>query len=176
MSLDREVKEEGGGGEEGGEVVIPFDASEIRNPALARFYSVLESLALGEAIPPAESTFDGTMPTGERTERAVELAKGLAAAVGGALDDGEGATAAGSPGGGARGAAGGAAGGGASARARRGNGDREVSIPEIEADARAGLNLTVEELQRALVARGLKKSGRKDELMQRLREATQGGD
>lgn len=156
LDLDKVVVGEGkdGNGEE--EEEIPFDPSEIGNPALARLYSVLESLALGEAIPPAESTVDGTLPKRENTARAVELARGLAAAVGGALDDGEGA---------------GGGGGGGSARARRGGGEQEATVAEIEADARAGLNLMVDEIQRALVARGLKKSGKKEELLLRLRGA-----
>ena len=183
LDLDEKVAVVGGGGgeskieEEEENELLPFDSSEIGNPSLARFYSVLESLALGEAIPPPETTVDKTLPSPERTSRAVELARGLAAAVvGGALDDGEGLSGGGGGGGGggrgggAAGAAGG--GGGASARARRG--DQEPTIAAIEADALAGLNLTVDEIQRALVARGLKKSGRKEELLQRLRGALVG--
>ena len=172
LSLDEVVAgvkgesgEENEGREEEGDETILFDASEISNPALARFYSVLESRALGEPILPA---LDGTLPSEEKRERAAELARGLAAAVGGALDDGEGRASGGGGAGGGRGAGGG--GGGASAKARRG-GDQEATVAEIDADALAGLNLTVDELQRALAARGLKKSGRKEELLQRLRGA-----
>jgi len=167
LCLDEPVAgEKRGGG--GSEDVVSFDSAEISNPALARFYSVLEALALGEAAPPAESAVDGTMPSREAAERAVGLARGLAEAVGGALDDGE-------DGGGGAGAGGGGGGGGggASARARRG-GDREATVAEIEADALSGLDLKVEEVQRALVARKLKKSGRKEELLQRLRGAMLG--
>ena len=160
----------GGGGEGAEDEVIPFDSSEISNPALARFFSVLEALALGEAAPPAEEAADGTMPSREAAERAVGLARGLAEAVGGALDDGE----YGVGGGGGAGGGGAGARGGNSARARRGN-EHEATVAEIEADALAGLDLKVEEIQRALVARKLKKSGRKEELLQRLRGAMLAG-
>ena len=48
-------------------------------------------------------------------------------------------------------------------------------MAEIEADAIAGLNLTADELRRALASRGLKRSGRKEELVQRLRGALLAG-